>query len=895
MIKRLGGTKKALALAGLLGLGIALMGAPKYLKADEEAVVMLPIEVIGPDGFTVSVTVYVADTTGVDSLYLKAHNLAYKYTPELDGSADYDKKASFRINGGAWVPIDNQHFKAFWPEAQMYAPPLTGPIGGPYQTLRGMLSIRETGRLRPGFNTIEFRFNGTEGISSGYRVLGLDLKRGGRNGPSALEGTRFVWDDPATWEAPEGYDTETARLEGQQLWTSRRILLANPRNPVPIVAACADCHATSGFDLKYFNFSNRAIVVRAQFHGLSEEEGKKIAAYIRSVDLKLPPGETVSSCGGRPWDPPYQPGPGLSKRPVECWAAGAGQKWVLETDRQMLPFLAPSPAFQAVLEALRGVPEPHMLHPEADLAWEHVSKYWRLTETLPVSDIPISFELPDIFAWWPQIYPGDFFPEAVWHSSRYYQNYLTVRRMLETRGADALIEEQRRAAASTELDRGVAKLFREYNFRLNPKHNAHEDLNPPLEWGGQYPTHPKGRMMHIAVARWFLMKMWELQMEHKLEDRYADVYGENTRRIDMAKADRALLLDGPWLMDQTMHRLSKNDDAFASPFPTLARHGYEDLAWWHLATVLTPRWRADNPSGGAIDWSYIYEQSRDALVPYGRDHTIGHLYYVIIAMQAHASFYAGEGQLPGWGTLRRIGMRNLKTATPLAWFGAHYMPVSFRRLDRDTLRLITENLLRAWLEEAERYDLAHWQTLYGQSTGGSKAIEPPEVTFDVPQPRCTADGHPAANVEINDWKNRAFIQYLYNAQCLEVDPKLLDRAARFWEQISPGGNWEQFFLALSDSTLTTTTNNTPLDFQAYDPYPNPSAVTVTFVYTLPEPAVVQLELFDLTGRRLSSVTLEQSAGKHQHVIAVDQWASGMYLYRLRAGRFEQVGRLLVVR
>lgn len=895
MIKRLGGTKKALALAGLLGLGIALMGTSKYVQADEEAVVMLPIEVIGPDGFTVSVTVYVADTTGVDSLYLKAHNLAYKYTPELDSSADYDKKASFRINGGAWVPIDNQHFKAFWPEAQMYAPPLTGPIGGPYQTLRGMLSIRETGRLRPGFNTIEFRFNGTEGISSGYRVLGLDLKRGGRNGPSALEGTRFVWDDPATWEAPEGFDTETARLEGQQLWTSRRILLANPRNPVPIVAACADCHATSGFDLKYFNFSNRAIVVRAQFHGLSEEEGKKIAAYIRSIDLKLPPGETVSSCGGRPWDPPYQPGPGLSKRPVECWAAGAGQKWVLETDRQMLPFLAPSPAFQAVLEALRGVPEPHMLHPEADLAWEHVSKYWRLTETLPVSDIPISFELPDIFAWWPQIYPGDFFPEAVWHSSRYYQNYLTAGRVLETRGADALIEEQRRAAASTELDRGVAKLFREYNFRLNPKHNAHEDLNPPLEWGGQYPTHPKGRMMHIAVARWFLMKMWELQMEHKLEDRYADVYGENTRGIDMAKADRALLLDGPWLMDQTMHRLSKNDDAFASPFPTLARHGYEDLAWWHLATVLTPRWRADNPSGGAIDWSYIYEQSRDALVPYGRDHTIGHLYYVIIAMQAHASFYAGEGQLPGWGTLRRIGMRNLKTATPLAWFGAHYMPVSFRRLDRDTLRLITENLLRAWLEEAERYDLAHWQTLYGQSTGGSKAIEPPEVTFDVPQPRCTADGHPAANVEINDWKNRAFIQYLYNAQCLEVDPKLLDRAARFWEQISPGGNWEQFFLALSDSTLTTTTNNTPLDFQAYDPYPNPSAVTVTFVYTLPEPAVVQLELFDLTGRRLSSVTLEQSAGKHQHVIAVDQWASGMYLYRLRAGRFEQVGRLLVVR
>ncbi|MDQ7041882.1 MAG: T9SS C-terminal target domain-containing protein, partial [Rhodothermus sp.] len=299
---------------GLLILsGSGILIAPFWkLQASEEVVVTLPIEVIGPDSFVVAVEVFVSDTTGVDSLYLKAHNLGYKYTPELDGTGDYDKKASFRINGGAWIPIDNAHFKAFYPESKMYAPPLTGPIGGPYQTLRGMISIRGTGKLRPGRNTIEFRFNGTEGISSGYRVLELDLRRGGRNGQSVLQGTRFVWDDPAQWGPPEGYDTPEAIAEGQRLWKSRHLL--RDASGQPLVAACADCHAESGFDLKYFNFSNRSIIVRAQFHGLSEDEGKKIAAYIRSIDLKLPPGETVASCGGRPWDPPYQPGPGLSKR-----------------------------------------------------------------------------------------------------------------------------------------------------------------------------------------------------------------------------------------------------------------------------------------------------------------------------------------------------------------------------------------------------------------------------------------------------------------------------------------------------------------------------------------------------------------------------------------------------
>ncbi len=879
---------------GLLILsGSGMLIAPFWkLQASEEVVVTLPIEVIGPDGFVVAVEVFVSDTTGVDSLYLKAHNLGYKYTPELDGTGDYDKKASFRINGGAWIPIDNAHFKAFYPESKMYAPPLTGPIGGPYQTLRGMISIRETGRLKPGKNVIEFRFNGTEGISSGYRVLELDLRRGGRNGQSVLQGTRFVWEDPSQWGPPEGYNTPEAIAEGQRLWKSRHLL--RDVSGKPLVAACADCHAESGFDLKYFNFSNHAIIERAKFHGLSEDEGKKIAAYIRSIDLKLPPGETVASCGGRPWDPPYQPGPGLSKRPVECWAAGAGRRWVLDSDHAMLPFLAPSARFRAELDALQGVPEPEMLHPEVDLSWANVQRYWRMDSTLVLAEIPVSFELPDIFAWWPQIYPGDFFPEEVWHSSTYYQNYQTVKQLLAEKGAAYYIEQQRKSRNSPKWDEGLARLFNRYNFRLNPKHNDHAELSPPPEWGGRYPTDPRGRIMHIAVARWAFMKMWELQMEYKLEDHYADVYSDNVRGIPMEKADRGLLLTGPWLMDQTMHRLSKNEKYAAAPFPTMARLKYEDLSWWHLATILTPRLRTDNPSGGAVDWSYIFEVSRNALMGYGRNHTIGHLYYVIAAMQAHTSWYADDGFTPGWGTTRRLGVRLMKTGSPLVWFGAHYMPVGFRELDRDTLRLITEHLLRSWLIEASRYDLRHWQTLYGnERVGGSKGIEPPETVFDVPQEKCTEDGHPSTGVNINDWKNRAFMQYLFNAQCLGVRPTLLDSVARFWEAISPGGNWERFFL---NGEETPTYSETPTDwrFTLNAPYPHPAVSRVIFAYTLPHTLPVRLEIYDLLGRRVAVVVdAVQPAGLHRIPFDTHTLASGRYVYRLKAGPYEAVQTLIV--
>ena len=885
---------------GLLSAFLLLMlGWTYLLQADDEVVVTLPIEVIGPDGYTVAVEVYVSDTTGVDSMYLKGHLLGYLYTPALEDTGGYDKKASFRINGGRWISIDNAHFKAFWPESRMFTPPLTGPIGGPYRTLRGMISIRGTGKLRPGRNTIEFRFNRTEGRTAGYRILELDLRRGGRNGQSVLQGTRFVWDDPAQWRPPEGYDTPAAIEEGRRLWQRRGMLKG--LSGEPLVAACSDCHATDGRDLKYFNFSNQVIIQKALLRGLTEEQGKKIAAYIRSVDLKLPPGETVASCGGRPWDPPYQPGPGLSKRPVECWAAGAGRRWVLDSDRPMLAFLAPGADFRAELDALSGVPEPGMLLPEADLAWTNVQRYWRMDSTLVLMDIPVSFELPDIFAWWPQIYPGDFFPEDVWHRSKYYQNYETIKRLLAEKGAAYYIQQQHQSRNSPHWDEGIARLFKDYNFRLNPKHDDHEDLSPPPEWGGRYPTDPVGRMMHIAVARWFLMKMWELQMAYKLEDHYADVYSDNVRGIPMEKADRALLLTGPWLMDQTMHRLSKNDLAYASPFPTLARHHYEDLSWWHLAVVLTPRLRTDNPGGGAIDWSYIFEQSRDALEKYGRDHTIGHLFYVIAAMQAHTSWYADEGFTPGWGTLRRNGVRQMKTGSPLVWFGAHYMPNGFRELDRDTLRLITENLLRSWLIEASRYDLRHWQTLYEARVGGSKGIESPETVFDVPRASCTEDGHPSAGVEIDDWKNRAFMQFLFNAQCVGVDAILVDSVARFWEAIAPGGNWERFFLETSndpsesDPTPTVTLPTPTRTFEVSSPYPNPAKHMVTFSYVLPEPANVQLELFDLLGRPVAVLSVDQAAGTYEQHVSIEHLAAGTYLYRLQAGRWLKTGRLLVAR
>ena len=99
-----------------------------------------------------------------------------------------------------------------------------------------------------------------------------------------------------------------------------------------IKAHCSDCHSEDGRDLKYFNYSNNSIVVRSVFHGLTTAQGNQIASYIRSLNVPNP---------GRPWNPPYQPGPGLDSKPVTDWAAGAGLSAVLDSDAEIQPYIVP--------------------------------------------------------------------------------------------------------------------------------------------------------------------------------------------------------------------------------------------------------------------------------------------------------------------------------------------------------------------------------------------------------------------------------------------------------------------------------------------------------------------------------------------------------------------------
>lgn len=66
-------------------------------------------------------------------------------------------------------------------------------------------------------------------------------------------------------------------------------------------------------------------------------------------------------------------------------------------------------------------------------------------------------------------------------------------------------------------------------------------------------------------------------------------------------------------------------------------------------------------------------------------------------------------------------------------------------------------------------------------------------------------------------------------------------------------------------------------------YPNPFNPTTTILYELPSPAHVDLMVYDITGRLVSTIVQEtKAAGPHQLTLNADAFASGVYLYRLIA-------------
>ena len=78
-------------------------------------------------------------------------------------------------------------------------------------------------------------------------------------------------------------------------------------------------------------------------------------------------------------------------------------------------------------------------------------------------------------------------------------------------------------------------------------------------------------------------------------------------------------------------------------------------------------------------------------------------------------------------------------------------------------------------------------------------------------------------------------------------------------------------------------------------YPNPFNPSTTIKFTLPAPADVSLEVFNLGQKVVTLVDGPLGAGPHEVVFDASEYASAIYFYRLKAGDFRQVRKMALVK
>jgi len=88
----------------------------------------------------------------------------------------------------------------------------------------------------------------------------------------------------------------------------------------------------------------------------------------------------------------------------------------------------------------------------------------------------------------------------------------------------------------------------------------------------------------------------------------------------------------------------------------------------------------------------------------------------------------------------------------------------------------------------------------------------------------------------------------------------------------------------------------PNSYQLYNNYPNPFNPTTNISYYIPEAAKVTLDIYDVLGRHVQSLVNDlQPAGKYTVTFNARNLSSGIYFYRISAGSFSEVKRMLLMK
>ncbi len=103
-------------------------------------------------------------------------------------------------------------------------------------------------------------------------------------------------------------------------------------------------------------------------------------------------------------------------------------------------------------------------------------------------------------------------------------------------------------------------------------------------------------------------------------------------------------------------------------------------------------------------------------------------------------------------------------------------------------------------------------------------------------------------------------------------------------------------MIFGEEIASTGTENLPIEFKLFTPYPNPFNPMTTIRFSVGTRHATSLRVYDITGRMVEMlVNKKLTAGEHKIVWNADEYASGVYFVKLMNGQFQTTQKLILLK
>ena len=90
--------------------------------------------------------------------------------------------------------------------------------------------------------------------------------------------------------------------------------------------------------------------------------------------------------------------------------------------------------------------------------------------------------------------------------------------------------------------------------------------------------------------------------------------------------------------------------------------------------------------------------------------------------------------------------------------------------------------------------------------------------------------------------------------------------------------------------------NFPIEFFLSQNYPNPFNPITNIQFQIPKSEFVTLKIYNILGEEIATIIQDKlPAGNYTYQVDSSDLASGLYLYRIEAGEFQQVRKMVLLR